>query len=418
MGGPRGTCRWPAAVLLAAAWPQRAVGATALRSRPAAWTARGSKEEEHRRPLSTRDVAFGVLSCSRYLETRLRAQLRTWLGGLENVLVSSEAEGGGSDLGVALLVDAALPGPQEQLPETGAPRALALVGALRERFPGARWYFFVDDDTYVYVPNLLRDVLGPRDPREPHYIGWASPVGPGLSGVLPGQWMPEIAIGGAGFAISRGLMAQLAPEVQRCRQAYSWNWQGDVRVAQCVADLGYGVEDDPHLYPEGVATELRYSGSRLLDGSGVPPASFHHLAPEELDRLHMAQVARGAGATGAGDADFGALALREATHHEPSLNLTFRLRFGWQVEVEGAARGRLVAGRLKAFEATPPGGFLQDYGGQPCGGEPAGAALEVLVEGRCRACGGGAALAVEGARALGPCGFVLRVCAACPWPTP
>ena len=42
-------------------------------------------------PLGIDDIAFGVLTSERYLETRLASQQRTWLRNVRNVVFYSES---------------------------------------------------------------------------------------------------------------------------------------------------------------------------------------------------------------------------------------------------------------------------------------------------------------------------------------
>jgi len=59
------------------------------------------------------------------------------------------------------------------------------------------------------------------------------------------------ASGGAGYAISRSLLARLAPVMPGC-QANFTRWAGDIRVGKCISDLGVritpavGFHHEPH----------------------------------------------------------------------------------------------------------------------------------------------------------------------------
>lgn len=60
-----------------------------------------------------------------------------------------------------------------------------------ENWPDAKWYIYMEDDTYLFLPNVL-SYLSTFDWREPHYLGSYA----AKSDVI-------FAHGGAGFAISR-----------------------------------------------------------------------------------------------------------------------------------------------------------------------------------------------------------------------
>jgi hypothetical protein len=59
-------------------------------------------------------------------------------------------------------------------------------------WPAAKWYVYMEDDAYLFLPNILH-YLEPFDWREPHYLGSYA----AKSDVV-------FAHGGAGFVLSRG----------------------------------------------------------------------------------------------------------------------------------------------------------------------------------------------------------------------
>lgn len=67
-----------------------------------------------------------------------------------------------------------------------------LMAHAGENWPKAKWYVYMEDDTYLFLPNVLA-YLSNFDWRKPHYLGSFA----GKSDVV-------FAHGGAGFAISRG----------------------------------------------------------------------------------------------------------------------------------------------------------------------------------------------------------------------
>ncbi len=69
---------------------------------------------------------------------------------------------------------------------------LPIIQHAGANWPHAKWYVFMEDDAYLFLPNLLRH-LSTLDWREPHYLGHYS----AKSDVV-------FAHGGAGFALSRG----------------------------------------------------------------------------------------------------------------------------------------------------------------------------------------------------------------------
>ena len=130
-----------------------------------------SKQDGSRSPCPGRhdaleidDVAIGVLTSGRFLETRLGSQQRTWLRQVRHVVFYSESE-------VAHLPTVALSPPVgEQLVGGGAWKNFPALMDLHRRFPSHKWIYFCDDDTYVFVDNLLT-ALSKFNPAQDHYVG-------------------------------------------------------------------------------------------------------------------------------------------------------------------------------------------------------------------------------------------------------
>jgi hypothetical protein len=69
---------------------------------------------------------------------------------------------------------------------------IPLVQHAGANWPKAKWYIYMEDDTYLFLPSVLA-YLSTFDWREPHYLGSYA----AKSGIA-------FAHGGAGFALSRG----------------------------------------------------------------------------------------------------------------------------------------------------------------------------------------------------------------------
>lgn len=312
--------------------------------------------------LRLEDIAFGVLTCDKFYKTRFAAQRETWLRHVKNYVVFSEQPAPHD--GIDMVIDTTPQQQHELMNHTGAARTLSMVKSLYLRFPTAKWFFFVDDDTYVFVPTLLHNVLGSRDPSLPHYIGFEFPTGPNLKGLLRGEWQPHLAHGGAGVGISAALMTHLVPHIPQCEKAYTWDWPGDFRLAKCIDDLGYNVESDLRLYPERVETELEYYNGTLHE---LPPASFHHLTPKDMQQLYAGSVAFSR--DGRQRADFSKYFMRDLISPRDSVsNLSFKLRFGLDLHVASNSDPQKLAkaGQLLHFHVSDslhPAEFLQEYNG-------------------------------------------------------
>ena len=135
--------------------------------------------------------------------------------------------------------------------------AAKMQAAMRGRGePLPEWVFMVDDDSYVFIPQLLATLAG-RDPDKPQYLGYAFIAAPHLEGIVPGKRQPLFGNGGAGILVSRGALAAALPIFAKCEATYKWNWPGDVRVAQCLLDAGVTLEWIHSFHAEAPGGEHR-----------------------------------------------------------------------------------------------------------------------------------------------------------------
>jgi len=372
--------------------------------------------------LSVDDVAFGVLTTGKFLKTRVKAQKETWFHLVRNLVIFSDTHSDG-DLGLEVVVEKPEAERNEMLiHHTGARRALSVVEGLHKRFPHAKWYFIADDDTYVYVSNLLREVLGKYNSEDPHYIGWAYPA-TYMAGFFEGQYRPNVAIGGAGFVLSHSVVLQLLPNIPRCRRSYTWDWQGDFRIAMCVFDLGHMVKDDLHFYADSDDQVLLWGNGRI-EGL-LPPVSWHMHddCTSAFPKMYMAQMVLSR--DGVFRADFAPYAYFSGRFHNVFLNRTFHIVFGKRLSIllgnsTISNAIEMEAGQLLSFEEAQPGmihSFQQHYQGGPCH-ESLGDFVDAEVKIHCGSCGGKPApptgFSVCRAHKHGPCNSELHLTLQCP----
>ncbi|KAJ3074674.1 hypothetical protein HDU98_010564 [Podochytrium sp. JEL0797] len=100
---------------------------------------------------------------------------------------------------------------------------------LYETFPQSDWYMMIDDDTYVFLDNLM-DHLNSLDPNEPIYTGRATSF-VGCDGVIEHGDGPAFGHGGSGYILSRAAMRKLMSKFTHLNKKYSSCWAGDIRVA-------------------------------------------------------------------------------------------------------------------------------------------------------------------------------------------
>ena len=199
----------------------------------------------------------------------------TWLKNARHVVFYSEAD-------IASLPAVGLkPPPGEELVGGGAWKNFPALVDLHLRYPRKKWIFFNDDDTYVFVDNLLT-VLGGHDPDRDFYLGL--------------YWTPRVdmewkevqiayASGGAGYGISRGLLNKLSRRMDACHRNFT-RWAGDIRVGKCIADLGVRITPEVGFpasgsgpLPRQIVIDLPDQISDLV-GNGLDNAGLFYCIPE------------------------------------------------------------------------------------------------------------------------------------------
>jgi hypothetical protein len=136
-----------------------------------------------------------------------------------------------------------------------------------------QWYLSIDDDTYLFVENLL-DVLGTHDPALPWYLGNES------EDLTIAEQLTRMGMGGGGVALSAPLVRHLAGSehdhsLTACLARYRSDFGGDKKLALCVADVGglFSREEGFHQL------DLKGDYSGLLQHlvSRQPVVSLHHM---------------------------------------------------------------------------------------------------------------------------------------------
>lgn len=112
--------------------------------------------------------------------------------------------------------------------------ALAAAAAMREESPDAEWYLQTDDKTLLLPQNILPLVAQYNSSRPlilGECVGCPKANCPGASDA----GAPSVN-GGAGFLISRGLMAALVPALGGCMEAFV-HFDGAARLVACANKL-------------------------------------------------------------------------------------------------------------------------------------------------------------------------------------
>ncbi|XP_074268001.1 uncharacterized protein LOC141591535 [Silene latifolia] len=143
-----------------------------------------------------------------------------------------------------------------------------IVETFRELHEGVRWYVMADDDTILFMSNLV-DVLGKYDHRKYVYIGENSET---IQSNIDNSF--EMAFGGAGYAISYPLAEALAKNMDVCIKRYPFVYGSDHLMQSCVADLGVSLTHEKGFHQ----IDLRRDLSGLLAAHPQAPVlSLHHL---------------------------------------------------------------------------------------------------------------------------------------------
>ncbi|KAI1172827.1 glycosyltransferase family 31 protein [Nemania sp. FL0916] len=149
--------------------------------------------------------------------------------------------------------------------------------ALQER-PKAKWFVFVEPDTYFMWTNLL-EYLRQFDPSKPWYIGkhmYASAV--------------LFAHGGSGFALSRPAVEKVSKhwsdKKTEIEQATLKGWAGDMILGKALSDVGVDMFwAYPHMQGDSL-TALNWAVEKLERQTWCyAAATFHHMSADEITTL-------------------------------------------------------------------------------------------------------------------------------------
>lgn len=105
-----------------------------------------------------------------------------------------------------------------------------------------RWYVFGDEDTVFFPDNLVK-TLSKYDDNLWYYIGACS------ENIEQNRAFGfEMALTGAGFAISAPLAKVLAKVLDSCLERHPHLYGGDARIHSCIAELGVGLTHEPGFH--------------------------------------------------------------------------------------------------------------------------------------------------------------------------
>jgi hypothetical protein len=155
---------------------------------------------------------------------------------------------------------------------------LPMAQASLRHKPDAKWFVFIEADTYVSWPTILA-WLARFDPRKPHYLGTETQIADVI-----------FAHGGSGFVLSN-------PALQRASDQYSirevelneytnQHWAGDCVLGKVLADAGVNLHFTwPILQNSNLGELDEFTVDFLRRPWCFIAVAFHHLSPIDIENL-------------------------------------------------------------------------------------------------------------------------------------
>ncbi|KAF9890466.1 hypothetical protein FE257_005871 [Aspergillus nanangensis] len=142
----------------------------------------------------------------------------------------------------------------------------------------AKWYVFMEADTYFVWPNLL-GWLGKFNWREPHYLGNQMQIADVL-----------FAHGGSGFVLSQPAMRKASDlrksEVDKWISMNDLHWAGDCVLGQLLSDAGVNLLWSWPMLQNGQPADFDpFSEGYYKTPWCYAPVAYHHLGPEQIAEL-------------------------------------------------------------------------------------------------------------------------------------
>lgn len=155
---------------------------------------------------------------------------------------------------------------------------LPMVEKALQHRPNAKWFVFIESDTYMLWGNML-EYLSRFDAGQSHYLGKHMYIG----GVL-------FAHGGSGFALSNPAMSRLVKHWKEHEEDYEdytqTQWAGDMILGKALKDVGIDMFwSFPHLQGDSLTT-IDWNVSKVdKEPWCFAPLTFHHMNQNEFRLL-------------------------------------------------------------------------------------------------------------------------------------
>lgn len=155
---------------------------------------------------------------------------------------------------------------------------LPMIDQAYQHMPTAKWYVFIEADTYLGWNNLL-EYLNNFDANKPYYIGkhlYINDI--------------EFGYGGAGFVLSNPAMRKVSEHRSTRIRDYedftATHWVGDCALGKVLEDVKVPLHRAyPHFQGDSPATLDPATTKIDRDAWCFPAVTYHHVSPSEIEEL-------------------------------------------------------------------------------------------------------------------------------------
>lgn len=261
--------------------------------------------------LKPENLAVAIISGKEMISTRVKSQAQTWFPTFPQVFVysdefpKSEIEEIHKSSPHANITFVPIIGKYEHIVGSqwkhpwysAQPRFLPSMYDLwlRNRNKDVFWYVLGDDDTYLYIKNILRR-LTKHNSSNPEVVSFFWCTWNQITNYMyPERDCHPFAQGGSGVLFSKKMMDMIGPILIKCSDMYNdAEHAASMRVSVCM-ERNFGYEN----WSKGAFIKPWKSGIHPSSPSVVikqgntwdAPGSFHQVVPEEMAKLKYSHIA-------------------------------------------------------------------------------------------------------------------------------
>lgn len=172
-------------------------------------------------------LCVGVMTASKYLETRAKAVYDTWGQEVPGKIIFFSSETSFSNT-IPLV---ALEGVDDSYPPQK--KSFAMLKYMHDNYiDDYEWFLRADDDVYVRT-DRIQSFLQSIDSRKPWFIGQTGRGNSEEFGLLSLESDENFCMGGPGVILSRETLKRIAPYINECLSNLYTNHE-DVELGRCV----------------------------------------------------------------------------------------------------------------------------------------------------------------------------------------